>query len=233
MRLAIISDIHSNLEALTKCVDLIDQMRVDQILCLGDVVGYGADPSPCLRIVRERCSVVLMGNHDSAAVDPDIADDFNNLARMAAHWTHSVLSDEEQEYLSTLPFTAEVEGLWLVHGSPREPEEFHYILSSADADEAFDYFTQRLCFVGHSHVPGIFSERGRVGAINANGRFLINVGSVGQPRDGNPRLSFGVLDTEAWTYRNVRSEYDVQTAMGKILDAGLPPSLAERLLAGV
>ncbi len=232
MRLAIISDIHSNLEALTTALDAIDKQKVDQIICLGDIVGYGANPRECLQLVRERCGIILLGNHDLAAVQTEKAEDFNPLARTAAHWTNTMLSDEERSYLLSLPYTATLDDLLFVHSSPYQPEEFHYILSSDDAVNAMRYCTQRLCFVGHSHVPGMFSERGYATALDATQRYLINVGSVGQPRDGNPQLSFGLLDTTRWKYDNIRLTYDAMTASRKIIAAGLPRVLGERLLTG-
>lgn len=233
MRLAIISDIHANLEALTAALEFIDRQKVDRIVCLGDIVGYGANPRECLRLVRERCQMIIIGNHDLAAVKPEKAEDFNTTARIAAHWTNGILSEEEKAYLARLPYTATLGEIFFVHASPYEPEEFYYVLSTRDAIEAMRSFTQRLCFIGHSHVPGMFSEQSRVTAIDAKERYLINVGSVGQPRDGNPQLSFGLLDTEKWKYENIRLSYDVETAARKILAAGLPPVLGERLMVGM
>lgn len=233
MRLAIISDIHANLEALTKTLELVDKRKVDQIVCLGDIVGYGADPVDCLKLVRERCHIVIIGNHDLAAVDVHKAEDFNATARIAALWTNSVLSEDEKQYLKNLPYTATLDDLLLVHGSPYEPEEFHYILSTRDAIDTLAFFTQKICFIGHSHVPGIFTEHGRAASVDTDGRYLVNVGSVGQPRDGNPRLSFGLLDTESYKYENVRAAYDAERAARKIIAAGLPPLLGERLMVGM
>ncbi len=233
MQLAIISDIHANLEALTKTFGLIDRRKVDQVVCLGDIVGYGADPTGCLQLVRERCQIIIIGNHDLAAVDLTAAEDFNASARIAAQWTNSVLSEEEKEYLRNLPYTAQLDNIFLVHGSPFEPEEFHYILSTHDAIDAIQFFTQKFCFIGHSHVPGIFTPTGRAASVDSEGRYLINVGSVGQPRDGNPRLSFGILDTDGWGYENVRATYDMERAARKIIAAGLPPVLGERLMVGM
>ena len=232
MRLAIISDIHSNLEALTTTLDLIGQRTVDQTVCLGDVVGYGANPKECLALVRERCSVVILGNHDLAAANLSAAENFTANARKAIRWTNEVLSEEEKKYLRALPYTAELEDILLVHGSPYEPEEFHYVLSVWDAVGCMRSFTQKICFIGHSHVPDIFTENGRALSVGPDGRYLINVGSVGQPRDGNPMLSFGILDTDGWTYENIRRAYDVESAARKIIAAGLPYALAERLLVG-
>lgn len=233
MRLAIISDIHSNLEALTTALGLIDERNIDQIVCLGDIVGYGANPSECLALVRTRCSVVIMGNHDRAAADISKAENFTTNARRAIQWTSNVLSSEEKRYLQSLPYTATIENALLVHGSPYEPQEFNYVLSTFDALDAIQYFDQKLCFIGHTHAPGIFSEKGRSESVKPDNRYLINVGSIGQPRDGNPMLSFGILDTDTWGYENIRRVYDVESAAEKIIAAGLPLALAQRLTRGV
>jgi len=233
MRIAIISDIHSNLEALTTTFEVIQSEGVDEILCLGDIVGYGANPNECIELVQKRCSMNLLGNHDLAAVDLSAAEFFTSNARSAAEWTSEQLTEEHKEFLRKLPYTAERDELLFVHSSPFEPEEWHYIVSALDARGVFRHFTQQLCFVGHSHVPGVYAESGVKQNVVRGERFVINVGSVGQPRDGNPKLSFGILDTDRWEYKNVRKDYDVKHASKKILEAGLPQMLAERLFMGV
>jgi predicted phosphodiesterase len=233
VRLAIISDIHGNLEALTTALDLIKKQSADEVVCLGDVVGYGANPNECLSIVRERCSVILLGNHDAAAVDLEVADQFTINARRSALWTNSVLLKEHKEFLGTLAPTKSRSDILFAHGSPYEPEEWHYIISEYEAREAFRAFPEPLCFIGHSHIPVIFSEKGTTTLLAPGNRFIINVGSVGQPRDGNPQLSFGLFDTNSWTYKNVRADYDIPTAAEKIKNAGLPRALADRLMFGV
>ena len=140
MRLAIISDIHGNLEALTPALELIKKHAADETVCLGDVVGYGANPNECLTIVRERCSVILLGNHDAAVIDLAVADQFTINARLSAIWTKSVLLKENKEFLETLPLTKSRNEILLAHGSPFEPEEWHYIISEYEAMEAFQAF---------------------------------------------------------------------------------------------
>jgi len=233
VRLAIISDIHGNLEALTTAFDFIKKHGVDEIICLGDVVGYGANPNECLSAVRERCSVILLGNHDAAAIDLAVADQFTINARLSAIWTNSVLLKEHKEFLETLPLTKSRSEILLAHGSPYEPEEWHYIISEYEAREAFQSFTEQLCFVGHSHIPVIFSQKGTTALVAPGDRFIINIGSVGQPRDGNPQLSFGIFDTDSWAYNNIRADYDIPAAAQKIRKAGLPRALADRLMFGV
>lgn len=233
MKFAIISDIHSNLEALTTALEAIKKESVDQILFLGDVVGYGANPNECVDLVREHCSVILLGNHDLAAVDLSVAEFFTTNARTAAHWTSRELRPGNKDFLKSLPYTAIADGAYLVHSSPYEPEEWHYIISESDARRMFPHFSEAICFVGHSHIPGVFAESSITEDIRRGERFIVNVGSVGQPRDGNPMLSFGVFDSARWEYRNVRLAYDCEAAGQKIREAGLPRMLADRLLQGV
>lgn len=232
MKIGIISDIHGNLEALTAALGIMADAQVDEVVCLGDIVGYGANPRECLALIRERCTLAVLGNHDQAAVDLRAAEYFSDLARAAAEWTARQLSTDEKRYLSGLPLTAERAGAFLVHASPREPGLWEYIFSEREARGAFGAFSQEICFVGHSHVPGVFAERSGAREVGRGDRFIVNVGSVGQPRDGDPRLSVGIFDAEAWSYRNMRVEYDAASARAKIRDAGLPMVLGERLLKG-
>lgn len=232
MRIAIISDIHSNLEGLEKALEIINERKVDDVICLGDIVGYGANPNECIALVRETTSHVLLGNHDEATIDLAKTEFFNPFARIAAEWTNKALSEEHKEFLKGLPFTVDKEGLTFVHSSPYEPEEWHYILSQSDAQYNFSCFSLPVCFVGHSHVPGIFCEDVWTREVVPGKKFIVNVGSIGQPRDNDWRLSLGLFDTETWTYENIRAEYDVNTAAEKIRKSGLPKALADRLLVG-
>lgn len=233
VRIAIISDIHSNLEALTSAFAAIDAEHADTIVCLGDIVGYGANPNECLSLVRSRCSTILLGNHDAAALDLSFANQFTLNAQLSAIWTFGILLDENKAFLKDLPQDKTLGDVLLSHASPFEPKEWHYVISEYDTREAFRAFTERICFIGHSHIPVIFSERGKAATVSETGRFIVNVGSIGQPRDGNPNLSFGIFDTELWSYQNVRIGYDIDTAAEKIRKAGLPRTLAERLYHGM
>lgn len=232
MRIAIISDIHSNLEALETTLDLIKKQHIDEVICIGDIIGYGANPNECIALVRKTTPHILLGNHDEAAIDLSKTEYFNPFARIAAEWTNKQLTDEHKMFIAGLPLSVEREGLLFVHSSPYQPSEWHYILSSADAQLNFSYFGQPICFVGHSHVPGIFSEDIWARDVVQGKKFLVNIGSVGQPRDNDWRLSFGVFDTTTWEYENIRAEYDVEKASEKIRKAGLPKALAERILVG-
>jgi diadenosine tetraphosphatase ApaH/serine/threonine PP2A family protein phosphatase len=233
LRLAIISDIHSNLEALSSAFEVIDREGVDEVICLGDTVGYGANPNECLSIIRERCSIILLGNHDAAATDLSVANHFTTNAQLSAMWTFGALLEEHRIFLRGLSQTHPRGDILFSHASPFEPEEWHYVISDFDMREAFHAFTERICFIGHSHIPVIFSERGKVPALSSSGRSIVNVGSVGQPRDGKPDLSFGLFDTDSWTYRNVRTQYDIKSAAEKIRTSGLPHALADRLFHGM
>jgi diadenosine tetraphosphatase ApaH/serine/threonine PP2A family protein phosphatase len=235
MRVAIISDIHSNLEALQKALEIIDEKKVEEIVCLGDLVGYGANPNECVELTRKRARRILLGNHDQAAFDLSQTEHFNRHARTAAYWTNQTLTQENLEFLKSLPFQHVIDDLTFVHASPRDPEQWEYVFSAHEAKTNFESFQTRICFVGHTHIPGVFPEdlKMQKSTVTRENRYIVNVGSVGQPRDGNWKLSFGVFDTSAWTYDLVRSEYDVQTASEKIVAADLPRFLADRLLVGI
>jgi predicted phosphodiesterase len=232
MRIAIISDIHSNIEALTRAFEIINENKIDTIMCTGDIVGYGANPNECVDLIRQRAHHVLRGNHDDAAVTLARIENYTYLAQTVVAWTNKILSDQNREFLQTLPFTAELEDLFFTHASPFEPEEWHYIITEYDARINFDYFTGKICFIGHTHRPIIFSTDGITKDIMREQRYIVNVGSIGQPRDSDRRLSFGVFDTLTWTYENIRADYDFRSAAQKIIDAGLPHALAERLSIG-
>jgi diadenosine tetraphosphatase ApaH/serine/threonine PP2A family protein phosphatase len=235
MRVAIISDIHSNLEALQKALEIIDERKAEEIICLGDLVGYGANPNECVELTRKRASRILLGNHDQAAFDLSQTEHFNRHARTAAYWTNQTLTEENLEFLKSLPFQHAIDDLTFVHASPRDPDQWEYVFSAHEAKTNFESFQTRICFVGHTHIPGIFPEdlKTQKSGVTRENRYIINVGSVGQPRDGNWKLSFGIFDTSAWTYDLIRSEYDVQSASEKIVAAGLPRFLADRLLVGI
>lgn len=232
MRLAILSDIHSNLDALTAVLEDIDTRGVDEVVCLGDIVGYGAEPRECVALLRERVSFAVLGNHDAAVVDRTEREFFNAHARTAIHWTAQRLDEHSRAWLASLPYRVSRDGLLFVHSAPRNPEGWEYIFGGFEARRHGKYFYERVCFVGHTHVPAVFALDHDGVAYDATHRFLINVGSVGQPRDEDPRACYGLLDTVAGSFEHLRVEYDVSSAMRKILAEGLPRRLAERLAAG-
>jgi predicted phosphodiesterase len=234
MRIAIISDIHSNLEALKKALELIEKLSIDEIICLGDIVGYGANPNECIELVRRYCTSVIKGNHDAAVLNVSITENFNDQARSAVMWTRAQLTEKNLNYLHQLPLLNTRNDFLFVHSSPCEPSEWEYIFNEFDAMVAFRCFSQKICFIGHSHTPVIFSSTGEyVHRITKDERYIVNVGSVGQPRDLNPQLSFGVFDTDTWRYENIRGPYDVELAVKKILATDLPSMLGHRLLMGM
>lgn len=236
MAIAIISDIHSNLEALETALDFIDSRNIEEINCLGDIVGYGPNPNECVQLIRERCDIVLMGNHDYAAIGLANVDYFNEYAKIATQWTMNALSRKNVDYLKTLPFSHQTDDALMVHSSPTNPSHWYYVLSLQDALIEMRAFTQPICFIGHSHVPGIFSKkqivRTQTMKIEPNEKYIVNVGSVGQPRDGIPESSIVIYDPDARTIEYKRLEYDIKSTYSKIIRAGLPVFLAERLLKG-
>lgn len=233
MRIAILSDVHSNLPALVKALSIIDELRVDAIYCLGDIVGYGASPNECIQLVRERASKCVLGNHDLAVLDVSYAEYLPKDGEEAADWTRMVLKRENAEFLGQLSYTEGNEFCTIVHASPHDPAAWKYITSLEDARPQFEHFTTQLCFIGHTHIPFLCGDDLKTFTFRKDRRYLINVGSVGQPRDGNPQLSFGVLDTNEWIYQNIRAHYDVERAAEAIRLSGLPESLGNRLFRGI
>jgi len=241
VRLAIFSDIHGNLEALDAVLGDIDAERCDEVWCLGDIVGYGADPAECVARVESRCPVSLLGNHDAVAAGLHDDAGFNELARTAIRWTRSSLGAEALAYLRQLPLVHHDHGVLAAHAHPTEPDGWAYLFPGQDVAEVFDDSTDGVMLVGHSHCPGVANDgehviahlgQGKV-ALEPDTRYLVNVGSVGQPRDQDARAAWGLLDLDARTYEQRRIEYDLDTAQRKILQAGLPPLLAERLAKGM
>lgn len=233
MRLAILSDIHSNLEALDRALAAIDEAEVDAIYCLGDVVGYNADPAVCVDRVREYCDGVVLGNHDAAVARKEQVEVLPPDGQQAVHHNRAQLSDEQLDFLRSRPLMTEVENCTLVHATPDAPAAWKRLTTYPDARKQFEHFDTDVCFVGHTHVPAIMSNKLGVLQMRPGYRFITNVGSVGQPRDQNSKLSFGLFDTESFDYENVRLEYDVSAAAQKIRNTEqLPDTLADRLLNG-
>jgi diadenosine tetraphosphatase ApaH/serine/threonine PP2A family protein phosphatase len=241
VRYAILSDIHGNLEAL-RAVLADCQDRADGLLCLGDTVGYGADPLPCVELVAERAQAIVGGNHEHAVAGRLDLGWFNRHARAAAEWTQERLDDDHRAYLGALPLMTEVGDATLVHASPTQPDEWEYLVTAEDGFGAFPHFVSRWCFVGHSHAPGAWSlgssgPEHHPGAVEQQAergrRYIVNVGSVGQPRDRDPRAAYALWDVDASRVEIRRVVYDVETARRKITAAGLPRFLADRLSAGV
>lgn len=246
MRIVIVADMHSNLEAfeavLAHAAASGGGGPIDRLWCLGDVVGYAADPGACVALLRRYPHAAVVGNHDLAAIGRLGTDDFNPMAARAAAWTGEHLTAEEHRYLSSLPFVVVEDDFTLVHGSLRSPE-WEYLLSVEAAEEHLRLQETPYGLVGHSHVPFVAVERegsppdmipledGDVVELG-DSRLVVNPGGVGQPRDGDPRASYAAFDSEARTITLHRVEYDLETAQRKIREAGLPSYLAERLIHG-
>ncbi|MDH4071440.1 MAG: metallophosphatase family protein [Ignavibacteria bacterium] len=233
MKTAVISDIHSNLEALEAVLRRIDDLEVSTILCLGDIVGYGPHPNECVDLIRSRCSAVVKGNHDSGTCGETPLDHFNQFGRAAIEWTQENISQENLDYLRELPLKATLPGITIVHSSPVNPGEWEYILTLNQAIDCFNSFDTPVCFIGHTHVPIIVADNFSAGDFLEGRRHLINAGSVGQPRDHNPRSAFGVFDEEEKTYNLHRVAYDTKNTAKAIRKAGLPSYLGKRLHRGV
>jgi len=248
MRYAIISDIHANLEALSAVLQAVDDLEVDDVYCLGDIVGYGADPDACTRLVLARSSLVVRGNHDKAVAGLMSLEWFNHAARAAALWTRENAREETIARVRALPQGPREgpEGVLICHGTPFDEDT--YLIDRETVAESFRTLDEshpgvRFCFHGHTHVPLVAVRDGARGSprlvrkqgeieLEEGAAWLINPGSVGQPRDGNALASFGILDTHRMVYSNLRIAYGVREAQRKMLQAGIPEELALRLAEG-
>jgi predicted phosphodiesterase len=244
MQVAVISDVHGNVQALEAVLEAIDAVQVDEIWCLGDVVGYGARPDACARLIEERCAVCLVGNHDLAVLGALDVSTFSDQAAAAVRWTKAETTAETLDFLRDLEPAETRQGVGMFHASPRDPI-WEYVLSLDQAEDALDAQTERIGLIGHSHVALFFMRelqaRSHVQGAQAgdgallsleDGTWLLNPGSVGQPRDGDSRAAWLELDTERWAAQYHRVPYDIEAAATAILAAGLPVGLAERLAVG-
>ena len=241
MQYAIISDIHGNLEALQSVLSDIEKRKVDQILCLGDVVGYGANPNECVDIIRKEAVITLAGNHDYAPLGKLDVSYFNLWARSAIDWTANNLSQASKDFLLSLPLKKQMDGFTIVHATPLNPDEWYYITTIEDAVINFPEFEDQVCFVGHSHIPLIVAmtedreyrlERKNPLKFAEGERYIINVGSVGQPRDLDPKAAYATFDSSTKLYELRRVQYNVAETQRKVREAGLPDYLAVRLETG-
>ena len=242
MRYAIIADIHANLTAFSEVLgDIEHRGGVDEVWCLGDVVGYGPEPRECIELLRQCKHVCVAGNHDWAAIGKIDTSAFNPDAAAACHWTAQQLRKKDIKYLEDLPLVIDKGDFTLVHGSPRDPI-WEYMLSTGIATENLAFFQSQFCLVGHSHVPLIFKYGEdscalsqflpNVGLALGKSRLIINPGGVGQPRDGDPRASYAIYDSEARLVRLYRIPYDIRATQDKMMEAGLPIRLVDRLSYG-
>jgi predicted phosphodiesterase len=242
VKVAIVSDIHGNLQAFEAVLEAVAASDAEELWCLGDLVGYGADPDACVELARRHAAICLAGNHDLGVRGDLPLEQFSRGAALAAQWTQETSTEETLAYLKGLQPTHLEESVGLFHASPRDPV-WEYVLSPLQAELCLDAQEHRVCLIGHSHValsfwrlPGA-SATGQTRAADetvdlAEGEWLVNPGSVGQPRDGDPRAAWLELDDEGWTATYRRTEYDIERAAAAIRAARLPDSLAERLSFG-
>jgi len=243
MRYGVFSDVHSNLEAMTAVLAALQHDAVDEYIFLGDIVGYGADPVACLALLKklmsEKTCYCLAGNHDHAVCGLSDAVGFNAYAREAVRWTNEQLSDSDLKLLREMPLTAAQDNWVAVHGSLHDPEQWHYIVDQNNALPHLERQMVQVSFVGHSHHPWIIAKKEKIEwsvkteeNLEDGVKYIVNDGSAGQPRDGDPRASYVLYDSSAKRVEIKRVSYDVERAQKKILDAGLPPILAKRLSLG-
>lgn len=243
MRIAILSDIHSNLTALESVLNDVNTRAIDKYYCLGDIVGYASHPLECLKIVREKCEKIVFGNHEYAILYPEYSKSFNHAAQAAIDYSRKHLDSESIEWLKTLEPHLILSEMTLAHGSLRDFEE--YVTDATIARMSLEIQQTQLLVVGHTHYPegyiyDIESRSARMLDFYGEGeltledgkRYLMNVGSVGQPRDGDPRAAYAIYDTEAKKFELIRVKYDIEKAANAILNAHLPDFLAKRLYAG-
>ena len=240
MRYAILADIHGNLAAFKAVLQDIDgRGGAEELWCLGDIVGYGPDPSECIALLRQHNHLCVAGNHDWAAIGKVDISDFNPDAAEACRWTARQLSPEDVRYLENLPLTLSRDDFTIAHGSPREPI-WEYVLSTQSARANFQFFETRFCLIGHSHVPLVFENVGGRCALMelpaelrlGENRLIINPGGVGQPRDGDPRAAYAIYDEDAATIYHYRIPYDIEATQERMVKHGLPIFLAARLSYG-
>ena len=239
MKYAIIADIHGNLDAFQVVLDDIRAQNATHIVCLGDVVGYNARPKECLKIVRDMNMPTVKGNHDEYCSSDSQLEGFNPHAADAVHWTRNQLDEEEKKWLRELKYTRMAANFTMVHATLDAPERWGYVFDKLAAAASFPYQNTQMCFFGHTHVPVAFMRdtvvRGGTYSkfkVDPSKKYFINVGAVGQPRDNNPKSAYVIYDMEASTIELRRLDYDIEAAQRKILEAGLPERLAERLAYG-
>lgn len=241
MLYGICSDIHSNATAFEAVLQSMEDNGVERRICLGDLVGYGVDADECVRLARDNMDLCLIGNHDSVAIKYESSVGFNPYAKQAIEWTQNNLSADSVEYLKSLPYIREENDITFVHASPLSPADWVYVTDLEEALDAFDHFQGTYCFIGHTHSPVIVASRPMAipkildeyeYTIANTERLLVNVGSVGQPRDRDSRACWCLLDTETKCVRLIRVEYDVLQTQERMRKAGMSQFLIDRLAVG-
>jgi len=241
MRYGIFSDVHSNLEALDAVIEAYQKEGIDKYICVGDIVGYAANPRECIERIKSQNPLIVAGNHDWGSVSLLSIDYFNPVARQAILWTKHNLDANSRYFLEPLKLIYENEDLVLVHGTLDAPQDFNYMIDIDSAKETLRMLAGNICFVGHTHICGIFikDKNDRIYykgeeriVVEDENKYIINVGSVGQPRDGNPKAGYCIYDTEKKEINIKRVDYNVEAARKKVIEAGLPRFLGDRLLIG-
>jgi predicted phosphodiesterase len=239
MKYAIIADIHSNLEAFEVVLRDIEAQKCDQIVCLGDIVGYNANPKECLKIVRELNIPCIKGNHDEYCSTNEPMEGFNPHAADAIAWTRQQLDEDEKKFLRELKYIRLINNFTIVHATLDVPQRWGYVFDKLMAAASFTYQNTNVCFFGHTHVPLAFIRDSVVRGgtyskfkVEPGKKYFVNVGSVGQPRDNNPKAGYVIYDMNEMTIELRRLDYDIKKAQAKIIAAGLPQRLADRLAVG-
>jgi len=241
LKYGIISDIHSNLSALQATLKVLDKSKIDRLVCLGDIVGYGPEPNECIRLIEENADVFIAGNHDYTAVGKSPDTYFNQHAKTALDWTRRELSDHSWQLLHGARLRHQENNLLFVHATPNNPEYWNYIPSLIEAYTAFSGFHEQICFIGHSHIPVAFRQDSEQKiqilfdtqyVLQPGNRYILNIGSVGQPRDADARAAFGIYDTDTKIYQLERKRYSISDTQAKMRQAGLPEYLIKRLKHG-
>jgi predicted phosphodiesterase len=241
MRYGFFSDVHSNLEALEAVIRDFEKEKIDKLFFLGDVVGYGPDPNQCVTIVTQTSDITLMGNHDHAAIGVLDATWFNQYARQAIDWTKEVLTPQNSKIIEKFPLDTKLPDFYLVHSTPKDPQNWDYILDLDQAEENFPFFEQQICLIGHSHLPAIIKKykdqpcvlhKKPSVEIEKDCKYIINIGAVGQPRDGNNQACYLIFDNAKNKAELKRVSYDVKKTQTKMRKAGLPQYLIDRLSWG-
>jgi len=243
MKIAILSDIHGNLEALESVLIEVLKRKVDKIICLGDLINYGPNPNEVIEIAKKEFDIIVMGNHDYVVIDENIIKNFSPVARSSMIWTLSILEEENKIFLSSLKLEESFKDIYIVHACPKYPLDWTYILNVNDARIYFQYVDNFITLIGHTHIPAIYKNKFSYieqiipnpfekYQLDENYQYMLNSGSVGQPRDGDYRASFAIFDLNNFTFEIIRVDYDVQKTKRKILESDLPQILAYRLENG-
>lgn len=242
MKVALISDVHGNLEALEAVLRDIEQQGAEKIHFLGDAVGYGCNPNECVKLINKHCDIKLLGNHDYVVMGLDSTENFNHVARISMDWTQDKIKSKMVTVLADFEMSAVFLDYFLVHASPAGPESWNYILDTETAREQFDSFASNICFVGHTHLPtcfilekdGTITQKKQAETLfEENCKYIINIGSVGQPRDNDPRACYMIIDTDQNKTSYRRVDYNIKKTQEKMKKAKLPDFLIERIANGV